>query len=719
MAAFLLFAGLLGFYLATAYPTLSPYRDSGDLAASALTLGVAHPPGYPLYSLGAKAWLELFGLGNAAYRLHVFSALLGALACALVFRALARGGSREAGASGAAAAALLLGLAPAFRHLSVVSEMYSLNACLAALLLLLLSREGGASPRELCAGALVLGLGLGNHQTLLAAAPLLLAAGWRKLRSSRALWGLALLFVLAGLLVYAYLPLRSSLEPALDWGEPRALRSFLRMLTRADYGGVRLHPERPAGLLLLSGWLDGLRLSAAVFSKELGLSGAALFLLGCWSGRGALRSGALAGFLLSGPLFVVWANLDPAKPETYAILEPHLVLPLLFAAVLAGLGAQALFGRFQAGGKAAAAALLAALWPWPSTGLPVSHREDFSAWDYGTALLDSLKPGTVLVDPDDPTAFTLSYLLHAHARRPDVVPFLYFRTRWGYEQLRRRHPELLPPREIRSGQELVSAVVSKAFQDGRPLAVDLPQKTPSGASAFPVGLAYRLSVAPPGREDARALLSESLTLRELLRLPSPPLRADFFTRHTLAYWPSALNNLGVEAQRLGLPAEAARIYRRALSAGPWLSESWNNWGNAALSLDDARAAEGCYLASLRERPSPQVVYNLGRAYFLAGRFSEAEGRFRQAIAEAGLVDAHNDLGLVLLRQGRTDEAVREWLGVLARKPSYAAAYYNLALAFERMGRKAEALKALAAYRELVPDPALRRETDRWMEKLKK
>jgi len=152
--------GIFGFYLATAYPTLSSYRDSGDMAASALTLGVAHPPGYPFFTLISRAWLAVFRLGNVAYRLHVFSAACGAGACLTIFLAFLRAGRRSQTGSHIGAglcAAFLLAFAPAFRHLSVVSEMYSLNALLTALLFALIFRAGDdASPRELCAAALLL-----------------------------------------------------------------------------------------------------------------------------------------------------------------------------------------------------------------------------------------------------------------------------------------------------------------------------------------------------------------------------------------------------------------------------------------------------------------------------------------------------------------------------------------------------------------------------------
>ena len=67
-----------GVYLKTLAPTVS-FFDSGELIAAAYTLGVAHPPGYPLYVLVGWLFAQL-PLGSVAYRLNVMSACFAALA---------------------------------------------------------------------------------------------------------------------------------------------------------------------------------------------------------------------------------------------------------------------------------------------------------------------------------------------------------------------------------------------------------------------------------------------------------------------------------------------------------------------------------------------------------------------------------------------------------------------------------------------------------------
>ena len=63
----------LALYVATLHPGL-PAGDSGELVAVAATGGVAHPPGYPLWTMLAGLWLRAWPAGGVAWRLNLFSA---------------------------------------------------------------------------------------------------------------------------------------------------------------------------------------------------------------------------------------------------------------------------------------------------------------------------------------------------------------------------------------------------------------------------------------------------------------------------------------------------------------------------------------------------------------------------------------------------------------------------------------------------------------------
>ena len=78
-----------GLYTFTAGPYVVPYRDAGEMTTVLSTLGVAHPPGYPLYTLMGKIAMQL-PVGSAFYRANLFSALCAAGALVVLFAVLRR-----------------------------------------------------------------------------------------------------------------------------------------------------------------------------------------------------------------------------------------------------------------------------------------------------------------------------------------------------------------------------------------------------------------------------------------------------------------------------------------------------------------------------------------------------------------------------------------------------------------------------------------------------
>src|SRR5262249_43937156 len=69
-------------YTFTLAPTVT-LVDSGELILAAWGLGVAHPPGFPLWVMLAHL-ASLLPFGNVAVRINFSSALFAALACAML-----------------------------------------------------------------------------------------------------------------------------------------------------------------------------------------------------------------------------------------------------------------------------------------------------------------------------------------------------------------------------------------------------------------------------------------------------------------------------------------------------------------------------------------------------------------------------------------------------------------------------------------------------------
>ena len=79
--------GIFGSTLIVYILTLSRsvyFGDSGELIAAAYTLGIAHPPGYPLYTMLAHLFTYL-PFGTLAFRVNLFSAVTSSLTVVVIY----------------------------------------------------------------------------------------------------------------------------------------------------------------------------------------------------------------------------------------------------------------------------------------------------------------------------------------------------------------------------------------------------------------------------------------------------------------------------------------------------------------------------------------------------------------------------------------------------------------------------------------------------------
>ncbi|MFQ6014852.1 MAG: DUF2723 domain-containing protein [Anaerolineae bacterium] len=232
----LLMAGALGaaaliLYVATLSPDVLG-GDPGEAQLAPYLLGIMHYTGYPLYTLVGWLWSHLVPFGNVAYRMNLLSAIFAAATISLVYL-----GVRQItiGYEGAALAAMALAVSPLFWEWAIMAGVRSLNAFFVATTIYLALRwQKERKERDLRALALVYGLSLTHHRTMILIGPALIIFALlvdRKLwREPKRLW---LLIVLLGLplLLYLYLPIRSRMHPPFDLLHPDNLERFLDLVT--------------------------------------------------------------------------------------------------------------------------------------------------------------------------------------------------------------------------------------------------------------------------------------------------------------------------------------------------------------------------------------------------------------------------------------------------------------------------------------------------------
>jgi len=225
-AAFVYFI-TLGVYIVTMSPSVT-LEDSGELITGAVTFGVPHPPGYPLWTMSGFLISHLFPFGNLAWRINLLSALFGATANAILTLLVCHSGRwllqrwteesaqpvvRRFSFYAGMLAGLTIGFSDVMWSQSVIAEVYTLNAFFVNLVLLLFYfwMLEPQKTHRLIITVFVFALGLTNHHTLIQMIPAILVAAF-VLRVGK-FWSVFIAVNLFSLSILVYLSWLSGNEP--------------------------------------------------------------------------------------------------------------------------------------------------------------------------------------------------------------------------------------------------------------------------------------------------------------------------------------------------------------------------------------------------------------------------------------------------------------------------------------------------------------------------
>jgi len=409
-------------------PRTVALEDDGLFILASYFNGIAHPPGYPVFTLIGHLFSQL-PFGSVAWRVHLVSALFGALTCAVLWGIVR---SLVPSRAIATAAALAYGFSEAFWSQAIIAEVYTLNTFVTFLLVLLLLRHtatgraaGDIGWRDAGLLGLVYGIGLSNHWPLLVLfSPAYLLLGWPLLgslwrRTPALLLGLGL-----GLLPYLWLYLRSQMEPEISFFGPiEGLDRLLQYVSRNNYAGSDHEPG--------VGWSDKfgyLGFQGAALVAQFTPLGAGLALVGLVAPGRHLKPvfSLLVGAVSVSLLLIMLLDREYAPLGTFV----YRVYPLPaygVCAVLIGVG----LGRLMplvarlptpAVRKPLAAGMLAAV-----TGLPLlvhaaqNYRGDYVwAERFAQAALDEVPANGILLLHADLDALPVGYVRLVLGNRPDV-----------------------------------------------------------------------------------------------------------------------------------------------------------------------------------------------------------------------------------------------------------------------------------------------------------
>lgn len=268
LAGAALFGLTLVIYLRTLAPTVAyMFDDSLEFQLLASRMAIAHPTGYPLYSILIKL-ATFLPFGDVAYRVNLVSAVSASGTVLFVYlaaRLLTERFFRANNVIGAILtrmpaliAALVLAFGETFWSQAVLAEVYSLQALFTAVMLWLVLEWGAARRRQEAEGAgqgsaigrqygrvpslLVIaffaGLLLTHHRmsVLLYPALVVYVLSYERafLRKPLTLLKLALAFVIP-LVLYLYIPLRGTVTSSLDGAYQNTPEGFFNWILGTAY----------------------------------------------------------------------------------------------------------------------------------------------------------------------------------------------------------------------------------------------------------------------------------------------------------------------------------------------------------------------------------------------------------------------------------------------------------------------------------------------------
>ena len=434
------FFSVLLVYVTTLYPSV-PGGDSGEFIASAFTMGVAHPPGYPLFTMLGKLFTFL-PWGSIAWRVNLLSATFGAGAAFFLYLSVWRW-SRNFWA-GISAAGLFAFSSLTWRW-SVAAEVFALNNFFIAFLLYLSVRYWQSRELKVAQlGAFFFGLGMCNHHLLaLYGLPLsfwVLWTGRSQLLKRRELASLVGLFVL-GLLPYLYLPFAGARESAMTWGDVATWDGFWNHFFRRDYGTFNLGGR---------GENSGLGSSLVIYFKDSAADllwvGFPVAALGIWStlkeeGRYGFAAITLFCFLFYAIVFHSRANLQIEQLIFHTVTTRFWQQSTLLVCAWAGIGFALLFARFPA-----AALLIVGLQFGLHFGESNQHSNDYVK-RYATNALGSLPHGALVLTAGDLETYAFHYLQECEGFRRDVrvIDRAMLWYPWMKKRVEKNYPEIVIP----------------------------------------------------------------------------------------------------------------------------------------------------------------------------------------------------------------------------------------------------------------------------------
>ncbi len=381
--------------------------------------GVAHPPGYPLYTLISNIFAHIPGI-SVASGVHALSGIFGAAGCVVLWLITFLLTHQRYTAY---IAAFALGFSEIFWSQSMIAEVYTLNVLLNLLMIFLaiLAVRSSSHTKRLYTLAFVTGLSLSNHWplTILTGVGvfIILAPQWPKLlvKLPQLLIGVSL-----GVLPYLWLVLRSQDNPEISFlGPIESLKDSWYFVSRKVYGDV----DQPD----YTGWSDKLGY-LLFFTKLLGtqfsMLGLPLIMVGAYLQFKRLPPtvclGLITIFVTNSLLLIALLGFENS-PLYHSVFRVYPLTAFAVASFWLALACSELIGRIEPIAKRTKLLATLVVIVILSANFNKNFRHDYVWTDaFAAAYLSTIPQNGILFADGDIESAVLGYQILVEEQRPDI-----------------------------------------------------------------------------------------------------------------------------------------------------------------------------------------------------------------------------------------------------------------------------------------------------------
>jgi len=426
---FLSLSFLLGIVYTLCVAPSVHWEDSGEFITTAKNLGIAHPPGHPLYIVLSHIFTLISSFKKTALAVNMFSVFISSLTLfffSVFLYLLLRNDDKTLFYPVLFSSLLLFAFSKTFWYYTEIAEVYSLHTLLSILLFISLFLFLKHGEKFILLFSYLFGLSLTNNITIGFLFPaFLIFIILEKRRLKKRLFFYSFLLFLLGISFYLFVPFRSKFHPVFNWGNAQTLKNFFSLILVKDFsrGFLSLEYTEKTFVPFILNLL-----------REIAFWGIVPLFLGFY--KLFKKEKNLFILFISSILFNICLSfLTGRGPDFYAYFLP--TIPLLF--ILIGLGISYILDLL----KGKRTLIFATLFIAFSLLSPIlNHKEncrrrDYDAMNYGTALLDWLPANAILLTENTNDFFILTYLKEVERKnRIDIFYLPLFREEWYRDYLR-------------------------------------------------------------------------------------------------------------------------------------------------------------------------------------------------------------------------------------------------------------------------------------------